>query len=86
MTSDEEIIYKAIDDILWNDWDPIGINHAIEARDEYSSYVSMIYNLKKSGADVDTIAHQLHSIVTKNIGLFSNIDHCIEVAKKIKDL
>ena len=32
-------LYKRIDEILWEDWDPIGVNDVEEARDEYQSYL-----------------------------------------------
>jgi hypothetical protein len=38
------LLYKKIDDILWFDWDPIGIND-IAPRDEYRGYVSEIFEL-----------------------------------------
>lgn len=36
MTSEHKELYKAIDEVLWNDWDPIGVND-IAPRDEYQS-------------------------------------------------
>lgn len=52
------LLYKKIDDILWFDWDPIGIND-MAPRDEYQGYVPEIFNLKKSGADRQEIAKRL---------------------------
>jgi hypothetical protein len=86
MNYEDKELYNKIDEILWLDWDPIGVNEFNEARDVYYTYIPMMYNLKKSGADVDSIANQLHFIETKTIGLSGNIDHCMEVAKKIKNL
>jgi len=36
----EFLIYRKIDEILWFDWDPIGISDVDDARDEYESYVA----------------------------------------------
>jgi hypothetical protein len=38
-------LFKRIDDILWFDWDPIGINDDAP-RDEYESYTPPIFSLK----------------------------------------
>jgi len=76
------LVYKKIDDILWFDWDPIGIND-MAPRDEYQSYVPDMLNLKKSGADIETIAQRLHKLETEHMGVNGNIDKCREVANKI---
>jgi hypothetical protein len=78
-------LYEAIDLILWNDWDPIGIND-IAPRDEYQSYTPTIFKLKSSGADSETIAMTLHKIETETIGVLGNIDRCRQVAAKIINL
>lgn len=78
-------LYESIDLILWNNWDPIGIND-IAPRDEYQSYTPTILKLKTSGADIDTIAKTLHKIETETIGVLGNIDHCRQVADKIFNL
>ncbi len=42
--SDHELkLYKAIDEILWNDWGTIGINQ-YDIRDEYYSYIPVFMN------------------------------------------
>jgi hypothetical protein len=48
LAAKEFLIYKKIDEILWQDWDPIGINDMSDARDEYDGYVSQLFNLKKN--------------------------------------
>jgi len=78
-------LYEAIDLILWNDWDPIGIND-MAPRDEYQSYTPTIFKLKTSGADKETIAKTLHEIETVTIGVIGNIEHCRQVAAKIINL
>ena len=78
-------LYESIDLILWNDWDPIGIND-IAPRDEYQSYTPTIFKLKTSGVDSETIAKTLHKIETETIGVLGDIDHCRQVAVKIFNL
>ena len=46
MTADQKSVLKSIDEILWNDWDPIGVNDTEGARGEYSSYALQIFGLK----------------------------------------
>jgi hypothetical protein len=78
-------LYQAIDEILWIDWDPIGIND-VAPRDEYQSYTPTILNLKIKGADSGTIANKLHEIEIDTIGVLGNIDKCRKVADKISKL
>ncbi len=76
------LIYQKIDDILWYDWDPIGVN-SYNQRDEYQSYVSPIFQLKKSGASIQTIASLLLNFETESMGLSGNLKHCLIIANKI---
>ena len=34
MTSEQKQLYKKIDEILWKEWDPIGVNDIDDVRDE----------------------------------------------------
>jgi len=86
MRDDQKSVYKSIDEILWNDWDPLGVNEFSEARDEYQSYTPDIFKLKIIGADKETIAQTLNDIATQKMGLFGNISHCRQVAEKIINL
>jgi hypothetical protein len=83
MTLDQQGIYNSIDDILWIDWDPLGVNDVEEANDEYKEYTPQIFSLKIQGADREIIAKKLYEIVKDKMGLLGNIDHCRKVADKI---
>jgi hypothetical protein len=77
-------VYKIIDKILWNDWDPIGVKEYEEdARDEYQSYVPQIFKLKIDNAGKELIAQYLFNIETERMGLSGNIEKCRVVADKI---
>jgi hypothetical protein len=76
-------LYKAVDEILWKDWDPIGINH-IAPRDEYQSYVPEIFSMLTENKDVNEIADRLSQIATERMGLLEDKDLCLEVAEKLK--
>jgi hypothetical protein len=60
---------RAIDEILWRLWDPIGVNDMPEARDEYSSYAPGILGLLRRGADDEEIARHLRMIESERMGL-----------------
>ena len=78
----EFIQYKKIYDILWTDWDPIGVND-IAPSDEYQSYVPEIFGLLKSNADRNEIAKILYKLETENMGMESKIENCLTIADKI---
>lgn len=83
MTEEQKITFKRIDDILWFDWDPIGVNDIEDARDEYQSYTPEIFELKIKGADRSSIANRLNEIAVDRMGLLGNIEHCIKIADRI---
>ncbi|SDC13163.1 hypothetical protein [Niabella drilacis] len=76
------LLYKKIDDILWFDWDPIGVND-IAPRDEYQSYVPEIFGLVKAKTDRQEIANRLHKFETENMGMSGTIENCLTIADKI---
>ncbi len=78
----EFILYKKIDDILWTEWDPIGVND-IAPRDEYSSYVPEIFKLLKNNSDRIDIAKRLFKLETENMGMGSTLENCMTIADKI---
>ncbi len=43
-------IYKAINEILWNDWNPIGINDSAP-RNEYYGFIPELFELKINYSD-----------------------------------
>jgi hypothetical protein len=59
----------AIDEVLWRDWDPIGINGVLEARGEYSSYVSGVFSLLQTGASDADLMSYLSGIESGRMGL-----------------
>ena len=86
MTEDQKIIYQKIDELLWSEWDPIGVNYVEDARDEYQSYTPKIFDLKINNAGKNIIAMSLYKIETDNIGLGGNMFRCQEIADKIVSL
>ena len=78
-------LYQELDEILWKEWDPIGVND-IATRDEYQSYTPMIFTLKRKGSNEEEIANKLYQIETETIGVTGNLQRCKEVARKIIEL
>ena len=85
LPSDQLALYKRIDEILWEDWDPIGITGSDDARDEYQSYLPGVFALALNRSDVEEIANRLHLIERHSMNLPGNRDHCVWVATKIRD-
>jgi hypothetical protein len=77
-------IYKRIDEILYFDWNPIGVNDI--PRDEYYSYIPEIFGLKQAGANNEEIAQALYNIEKETIGMAGAIEFCRSIAKKIEDI
>ncbi|MBB4034364.1 hypothetical protein GGR21_000249 [Dysgonomonas hofstadii] len=86
MTFSEKKIYDAIDLILWEDWDPIGINDNENIRDEYQGYTPLIFRLKMQGADEVKISKYLFELAWENMGMTSDMEHCRFVAHKIFEI
>jgi hypothetical protein len=81
---EEKRLYKRIDEILRDDWNPIGFDGL--PKDEYTSFVSKIYALKKSLAFGETIAQEFFRIETTYIGLSGDIEKCRLVGAIIEKL
>lgn len=84
--ADNLIVWNRIDEILWHDWDPIGINDVESARDEYQNYIGDILEFKLNGTDVTEIANYLSVIETQRMNLLGNKEKCFTVAQKIQKL
>lgn len=76
-------IYKAIDEILWNEWDPIGVNTEVAARDEYQSYIPEIFSMLIQNKSINEIANNLLQIEKERMGIEGNIEHCKLIAEKL---
>jgi len=86
MTPEQKQLYKTIDEILWKDWDPIGVNDMPEASGEYRGYTKQVFAFKTRNASAEEIAHLLHSIETETMGLIGDTVNAHCVAQKIFNL
>ncbi len=79
---DELALYQGIDEILWRDWDPIGVcDYA--PRDEYYDYLPYVFELALKNASPLEIAAYLHEVITERMELSSSVDQQLRVAEKI---
>ena len=82
MSPEHKALYKVVNEILWNDWDPIGVND-IAPRDEYHSYVPEIFSLLIQNKTDKEISNRLYKIETETIGVLGSREHCLMIAKKL---
>jgi hypothetical protein len=75
-------LYQAIDEILWRDWDPIGICNTEGPRDEYQMYLPQVFQLALAG-DRARIADYLFKVATDRMGLITQRNQHLMVADKI---
>lgn len=67
---------QRISRVLWEVWDPIGVNTFPEARDEYDMYVNYVFESLIAGESDEVLAAKLLQIVHERIGLWeASIDH-----------
>jgi hypothetical protein len=78
----ELALYKAIDEILWRDWDPIGVSGTDGARDEYQMYLPQVYQLALAG-DRAKIADYLFTVAVERMGLTTQRNQHLAAADKI---
>ncbi|WP_065188646.1 hypothetical protein [Shewanella woodyi] len=84
LSTEQKALYSAITKILWEKWDPIGVNDGDnEWDDEYDNYVPHIFRLALEGNDAIRIACSLTSTVEQIIGLGSDKESDLKVAKLI---
>ena len=79
-------LYNAVREVLFHEWDPIGVNsHATD--DEYDSYAPSLCSLLMQGADAVKIAARLDDWSRNAMGL-SNVDpeHSRRIAHRLLSL
>ncbi len=76
---------KYVEQILFNDWDPIDVNSfGINAFDEYDSYAPQIVSMWFDGKlTEEAVVEYLLEVETKKMGLQGNEQNTRKVAKKL---
>ena len=86
MNEVEKKLCKRFDEVLFYQWDPIGISKSAWARDEYESYLPQVFKLVLANDTPAPIAEYLNHISVNNMGLGSGIEHDLEVAELLLEL
>ncbi|MDR6735218.1 hypothetical protein [Sphingobacterium sp. 2149] len=84
-TAGDFFVYKKINDILWFDWDPIGVND-LAPSDEYQRYVPEIFTLVRAEADRLEIAERLYKLQNELMGISTTIDNSLIISDKILNI
>lgn len=75
--------YETIDRILWENWDPIGINDS-NARDEYYGYLPEVYRLSLEEGIKEMLEYLLY-VERERMGLAGNEEKCKKVVLLIME-
>ena len=75
-----------VDRVLWEVWDPIGVNEHEAARNEYSGYVSGVVALMESGASARRLWAHLDHIVRGPMGLVPDPERNREIAEVLAEI
>ncbi len=76
-------LYKRVDEVLFYIWDPIGVSDTPEARDEYNSYLGVVFSMLKQNKSANEIATYLTQIACDRMEFKVSADskkHDLEVA------
>ncbi len=73
----DDPLLSRVQEILFREWDPIGVADNVECRDEYDSYAMTLVRLLRSGADEYKIALRLGTFQRVTMGL-SRVDEAVD--------
>ncbi len=65
-------LYRRVDEVLTYVWDPIGVREDPHARDEYRSYLPMVFKRVVDATDPAPIAEYLLMIAAERMGFMLN--------------
>jgi hypothetical protein len=68
MTKSDRLL-RAVKEILFREWDPIGVNECEECRNEYDNYAVSIHKLLRAGADEFMLMAHLSRYQRESMGL-----------------
>ena len=81
-TEEQIRIYKKINDIIWEDWNPIGLSKE-ESPNEYDGYLGQLFSLKIKGVEKLAITEYLFKTDKEIMGIDSDKQYCEKIAEKI---
>ena len=65
MSNSSNSLCDLVDDILWTEWDPIGVRDLGAPRDEYRDYVDAIVSLLENSVSVEFLGAHLLRLETE---------------------
>ena len=81
-----ESLVDNIRTMLWEKWDPIGVNQYPEANDEYDDYAPTLAKLILNGGSETEIFNLLWSIETSHMGLDGDEQATLGFARTLSEL
>ena len=72
LSPEQNELYKRVDEVLHYLWDPIGVAGATGARDEYHSYLPVVFSMLIKNCSKEEISEYLVKIESDTMGLSSN--------------
>ena len=86
MSLEYRVAFKALHDVLINEWDPIDVNDSPEAQNEYDSYIPVIFRLVSEGKSDRDIADHLAMIESDWMGLTPQPDRNLRIASRLREV
>jgi hypothetical protein len=71
-SSEIKALQRAVEEVLFREWDPIGVNSYMQCSDEYGSEAATITRLLCEGADEDKLIEQLGDWDDSNVDVERN--------------
>jgi hypothetical protein len=82
-----DVLSQAVKDILFHEWDPIGVNDSPRAGNEYDSYAPTLCRLIRERADDHKIVRHLERLQKLSMGLSTtNPAHDLRIASRLISL
>lgn len=61
-------LYRRVDEVLHYLWDPIGVASEVGARDEYHSYLPLVFKLTLEAKGTEAISNYLLGVESERMG------------------
>jgi len=82
-----DLLLLAVQELLFREWDPIGVNSNELCRDEYDSYAPVICQWLREGVDQFKLANYLSQLQRVSMGMsIINEDLHRRVARRLLEL
>lgn len=83
LPTDQMKLYKRIDEILFKEWDPIGVSDFDGPSDEYQGYLPQVFRRALENDNPAPIAEYLTLVTTESMGMSAAKEYDLKIAKLI---